>query len=144
MKVNVIYYADEPREHEKDDGALNHNRETKHTLPIADLFFITKDNKLVLIDLTGGGKLVVSKKYRDKVDWMKSHGNKGKKMALRDGTLIEEVHCVILAPNIDKIDETFDMQSSVKLIYGEEAISLLGGLEQIAPWLMEANKWDVM
>ncbi len=88
-----------------------------------------------------------------KVEWLKSHGTgiKAMKMTLRDGTLIKKVHCIILAPKVgDEVENQrvkLNAESGVKMsanaIYGNDAISLLGGLGQIMPWLVRPQKPDV-
>ncbi len=72
-------------------------------------------------------------------------------MTLRDGTLIKKVHCIILAPKVGdevenqrvKVNAESGVKMSANVIYGNYAISLLGGLGQIMPWLMRPQKPDV-
>jgi hypothetical protein len=137
LKKNVIYYADEPKKHEK--GSVKSDEGKKYSHPIADLFFVTEKNELVLVDITGGNKDVVERKLTKKAEWLEANNQSGEKLILQDGKSITEIKCIILAPNFDgKVEDK--IEEGVELVCGEDAIALLGGLGQIFTWLVEDQK----
>ncbi len=133
MEKNVFYYADETRDHNHvnvEDGKRN---------PMADLFFVSERNELVLIDVTGGTHHAVLEKLAQKAEWLKFNGLKQNKakLSLKGGHCITDIRCIILAPNLY---EKLKAEDGVDLVYGNDAISLLGGLGQILRWLIQESK----
>ncbi len=123
LEKNVMYYADERRSYEKDgEGKRNH--------PIADIFFVSNNDQLVLIDITGSGVYnVVNSKISEKTKWI--HHNKYykniKKFLSQDNKPIKQ----ILEPKrCIAIDGKADSTENVNLVSGTKARSLLGGLGQ--------------
>ena len=134
VRKNVMYYDDQPRDHHRvTSGANVTTSNTSH--PQADLFFVTDSNQLVLIDITGGIKDTVEEKLCKKTHWFQA--NNGKKLSLQNGECINEIRCVILAPNIDT---EFEQTKGVNVVCGNDARRALGGLAQILPWLEDAKK----
>ena len=126
MKSNVMYYADEPKPYPSSEGETSGSNDSH---PIADLFFVTEDDELVLIDVTGGNQNTVQTKMTEKAKSLKANGDKG------DG---KEIRCIILAPNMD---ETVKREGEgVDVVHGRNAIRSLRGLGQILPWLVEDEK----
>jgi hypothetical protein len=59
LRHNTMYYADK-----KNNGKLLH--------PLADLFFISDDNELILVDITGGNKEKVNNKKNGLTEWIEN------------------------------------------------------------------------
>ena len=109
LTENVIYYVDEGP--------------GKETHPLADLFFRTKSNEVVLIDV--GGSLVdreILKKRNNLQAWIRQQ--------LNDTEVT--FYGVVLAPFVKGESKTYD---AVTVVRGEDALQLLGGLRQVARWL---------
>jgi hypothetical protein len=88
----------------------------KYSHPIANLFFVTEKNELVLVEITGGNKDVVKRKLTKKAKWLKAHNQSGEELILQNGKFITKIQCIILAPNFDgkvegKIEEGVELQS---------------------------------
>ena len=113
LKAGVMYYAD------KCDGTLSH--------PIADLFFVTDNNELVLVDVTGGDGEGVQRKAERLSKWMATE-----KASLND----KELYGVILAPMDEGLTSSYDKESRVVVVRRVDARMLLGGLEQCLDWLV--------
>jgi hypothetical protein len=129
VRKSVIYYAGEPRDHDRVTSVAN-TTTSKTFHPEADLFFVTDSNQLVLIDITGGIKDTVKKKLCKKTKWLQANGRK--KISLQNGECINEIRCIILAPNVDS---KFERTKGVDVVCGNNARRALGGLAQILPWL---------
>jgi hypothetical protein len=111
LKHGIIYYSDE-----KVHGRPTH--------PLADLFFITKDNELVLVDIYGGMSMDgLRDKRKDLTVWIKTEQVKIPHYKLRG---------VVLAPNLNIQSRSFN---EVCTVTGEDAVFFLGGLKQILRWL---------
>jgi hypothetical protein len=137
LQKNVIYYADETKAHEK--GSVKYDKVKKYSHPIANLFFVTQKNELVLVEITGGNKDVVKRKLTKKAKWLKAHNQSGEELVLQNCKFITKIQCIILAPNFDgKVEGK--IEEGVELVCGEDAIALLGGLGQIFTWLVEDQK----
>jgi len=111
LEKSTMYYADE-----KDVGSSGH--------PLADLFFITNDDILVLIDIYGGNNEKWAEDKRYKLDaWIVKEKIKR--------IMPYKLRGVILAPNVPiqmgKIND-------VVIVSWEQALTLLGGLRQIYQW----------
>jgi hypothetical protein len=115
LKKGVFYYADE-----KGDGKASH--------PIGDLFFVTNDNQLVLIDITGGQGDTVKDKVVDKVNWINSIKNHRKMKRFSN------IFVVILAPYWFNPPANPSPSPQVIVSTGNDAEGYLGGLIQIADW----------
>jgi hypothetical protein len=122
MQQNTMYYA-----HGKEEGQATH--------PVANLFFKTKENDLVLIDIAGGGKANVAEKEKNLINWIETVGRK-----MLDETLITDIHCIVLAPNVKSVDSSYNCKAHVGVVRGMDALSLLGGLQQISRWLIEEEE----
>jgi hypothetical protein len=117
LQKGKIYYADE--------------RSGKPTHPLADMFFLTDDNRLVLIDITDGDNYTCANKVEKLKEWIIK--NQPEISYILQG--------VVLAPNVsdDSFMNTVEVTNddeSLLLICGSKAIGLLGGLGQIAQWLI--------
>ena len=116
LRENVLYHALE--------------RNGLGTHPLADLFFITGDKELVLVDIAGGNEHNVVKKMIKMLKWIEGNGGNANSYIL---------HGVVLAPNINypasesrRVRNTSD--SLVEVVRGSDARNLLGGLNQIFEW----------
>ena len=107
LKRDVMYYADE-----------DHNGLATH--PLADIFFCTTQNELVLVDITGGQNAEIKK---DKLaNWIDQ----------QQGNVTDfELHGVVLAPLISGHSK---VHGRVQVVCGEDAQRLLGGLVQVLRW----------
>lgn len=115
LKKNIIYYAQERK---------------PDTHPMADLFFVTENDELVLVDITGSGdKDKIMKKLHQKAKFLKQ--NAERKLCSSDGK-IEKTRCVVLAPGFRR---TLAVEG-VDLVCGTRAIVLLGGLGQFFHWMV--------
>ena len=115
LKKNIIYYAQERK---------------PDTHPMADLFFVTENDELVLVDITGSGdKDKIMKKLHQKAKFLKQ--NAQRKLCSSDGK-IEKTRCVVLAPGFRR---TLAVEG-VDLVCGTRAIVLLGGLGQFFHWMV--------
>ena len=120
LRQDVLYYADE--------------RNGKPTHPLADIFFITKDQQLVLVDVAGGDDKKVMQKRKNLLAWIEANGG------CIDGYTL---HGVVLAPyditgktsSLTRVPNTNDESSAVEVVRGMAARRLLGGLDQIYVWL---------
>ena len=117
LRKNVMYHALVER-----NGLDTH--------PLADLFFITGDKELVLVDIAGGGnEQNVQKKMIKLLKWIESNGG------CVDNYIL---HGVVLAPNINHASESRRVQNTldsvVEVVRGSDARNLLGGLNQIFEW----------
>eukprot|EP00538_Stauroneis_constricta_P006229 CAMPEP_0119556488 /NCGR_PEP_ID=MMETSP1352-20130426/8422_1 /TAXON_ID=265584 /ORGANISM="Stauroneis constricta, Strain CCMP1120" /LENGTH=751 /DNA_ID=CAMNT_0007603451 /DNA_START=1121 /DNA_END=3373 /DNA_ORIENTATION=- len=94
--------------------------------PLCDLFFVTPNNQLVMIDIAGGD---IGDKMNVLFSFLSRHV-----CALR-ATGINNVVGVILAPAMEGPSEVNE-SGSVRVIClkGEDARRHLGGLEQLYPW----------
>lgn len=110
LQHNTIYYADE-----YNNGKPSH--------PLANLFFISDNNELVLVGITGGNKDKVKVKKKRLTDWIKKE---------QKNIPLYKLKGVVLAPNIKTKSKQL---GEVAVVCGEDAIKLLGGLSQIARWL---------
>ena len=109
VKHDVMYYIKERNGH--------------HTHPLADMFFCTKKDELVLVDVTGGNDNVVKEKMERLAQWIRQEQPKVSKFTL---------HGVVLAPLATRKSMARDQ---VQVVCGEGAQELLGGLRQIFRWL---------
>ena len=101
--------------------------------PLADFFFISNKNELVLVDITSGDDKTVSSKKNKLVNWI----NENKEKILNDNNYT--LCGVVLAPNnIETTNEEKNEKGSVSIVCGESAMILLGGLRQIAQWSEES------
>jgi hypothetical protein len=110
VKCGVMYYAKEGVE----DLPMH---------PLGDIFFRTKDGKLVLVDITGGSDNLCTKKGEAIADWIKAV-----QPELADLTL----HGVVLAPSAEGESSS---AGSVEVVRGEAARAHLRGLRQIFRWM---------
>jgi hypothetical protein len=114
----AIFYADK-----KHDGIDTH--------PLADMFFVSDGNQLVLVDITGSGNYeTIHRKLAKLNDWISNHstsicGGKNK---------LDSIRGVVLAPNYDK-ESSIIFENGTVLVCGDDAIYLLGGLRQIRRWI---------
>eukprot|EP01035_Chromulina_nebulosa_P023356 gene23356-30266_t len=117
LRENVLYHAMER------NGLGTHH-------PLADLFFITGNKELVLVDISAGNELNVQMKMMNMLKWIEGNG----------GLANSYNFCgVIVAPNINhhasesrRVMNTLD--SVVEVVRGSDARNLLGGLNQIFEW----------
>lgn len=118
LQQGVLYYADE--------------RNGKPTHPLADIFFITKEQQLVLVDVTAGDDKRALQKSEDLLAWIEDNGGR-----INGYTL----HGVVLAPydNSDssslKVVPNTNDESEVEIVSGVSARLLLCGLDQTFVWL---------
>jgi len=124
LKPNIMYYADE-----RVGGRTAH--------PIADLFFITRDDKLVLIGIYGGNKRAAVWEKKDKlVNWIAREQSRIPKKKENDVELPNipkyKLEGIVLAPHT-KV-KSYKV-NNVLVVAGEHALKLLGGLQQVAQWL---------
>ena len=93
------------------------------THPLCDIFFRTKKDELVLIDVTSGEENTVAKKVNMLSRWIAREQGK-----IPNATL----HGVILAPLCKStVDVCDDDASTAVAVCGDDARALLGGLQQI-------------
>ena len=119
LRQDVLYYADE--------------RNGKPTHPLADIFFITRKQQLVLVDVAGGDDNKVMQKRKNLLAWIEACGG-----CINGYTL----HGVVLAPNDitgktsskTRVPNTNE-SSAVEVVRGRDARRLFGGLDQIFVWL---------
>ena len=107
-------------------GVMYHAKEGVEGLPmhpLADIFFLTEDGELVLIDVTGGSADLCAKKAKALADWIKTEQPK-----VDDFTL----HGVVLAPAAEGESSS---AGSVEVVRGEAARVHLRGLRQIFRWM---------
>ena len=102
LKYDTIYYVEEGK------GKMTH--------PLCDIFFRTKKDELVLINVTGGEENAVAKKLMISQDGL--HENRVKTQC--------HLHGVILAPLCKST-----ITSTAVPVCGDNVQALLGGLEQI-------------
>jgi hypothetical protein len=128
LKPDTVYYVDEDK-----DGKSSHS--------LCNLFFQTVDKKLVAVDITGSGsEEKVREKVRNLANWvawakaqqLTSAGKKNLKQFKKCG-----FYGVVLAPGLDILPADIDAGGTVKhqgviAVVGEDAVSLLGGLESVA------------
>jgi hypothetical protein len=113
LEPHILYYA------------IARNGEPTH--PLADLFFRTTDNEIVLIDIFGGGSTnSTENKINNLKNWIGTEQSKNSKFVLRG---------VVIAPFLDSYNET--KSNVVSIVKGESARSLLGGLIQVSAWMSE-------
>ena len=125
LRQNVLYYAADER----------YGKPT-HPHPLADIFFITKEQQLVLVDVVGGDDdSKVMQKRSNLLAWMEANGG-----CINGYTL----HGVVLVPydisgkasSLTCVPNTStDESSTVEVVRGMDARRLLGGLDQIFVWL---------
>ncbi len=119
LRQDVLYYADE--------------RNGKPTHPLADIFFITDEQQLVLVDVAGGDDNKVMQKRNNLLAWIEACGG-----CINGYTL----HGVVLVPNDitgkssckTRVPNT-NGSSAVEVVRGRDARRLFGGLNQIFVWL---------
>lgn len=109
LKQGVLYYADQ--------------RNGKATHPLADIFFITKEQELVLVDVTGGD----DKKRIQKGDWW--HGLK----------LTVDSAGVVLAPN--DICGKHSFTTRVPNTNGRSAVEVVKGADARRIWTKSLCGW---
>jgi hypothetical protein len=115
LKNNVLYYAEE-----KINGKPSH--------PLADLFFRSDDGEIVLIDIGGGNNENIAEKVKMHIDWIAREQPMSKNVQIK-------FQSVVIAPNAvgnSKYNET----NGVMVVYGNDAVDLLGGLSQIRRWIL--------
>eukprot|EP00538_Stauroneis_constricta_P006227 CAMPEP_0119561892 /NCGR_PEP_ID=MMETSP1352-20130426/18955_1 /TAXON_ID=265584 /ORGANISM="Stauroneis constricta, Strain CCMP1120" /LENGTH=756 /DNA_ID=CAMNT_0007610201 /DNA_START=232 /DNA_END=2502 /DNA_ORIENTATION=- len=115
-------------------GSVNH--------PLCDFFFNTNDDKLVLIDITGGKNAPdLYNKAKSLDEWIVC--NEPELIKKRRGKcMVQGVYGVVLAPFVDAKGRgglsTFVYQrktNQVLLVCGSDAIDMLGALGQLTEWL---------
>jgi hypothetical protein len=118
LQQGVLYYADE--------------RNGKPTHPLADIFFITREQELVLVGVTAGDDKRALQKSKDLLAWIEDNGGR-----INGYTL----HGVVLAPydnsgssSLKVVPNTND-KSEVEIVRGVSARLLLCGLDQTFVWL---------
>jgi hypothetical protein len=115
LKNNVLYYAEE-----KIDGKSSH--------PLAQLFFRSDDGEIVLIDIGEGNNENIAEKVKMHIDWIAREQPMSKNVQIK-------FQSVVIAPNAvgkSKYRET----NGVTVVYGNDAVDLLGGLSQIRRWIL--------
>ena len=115
MQPETIYYA-----HEGELGLSSH--------PLGDIFFLTTDNELVLIDITASGQgsnMMTRKRKHSKrfIDAWRSGGSPALKLVVAHISPLEEGWT-----------KTSDEYPELRYIYGSSARELLGGLAQFLAW----------
>lgn len=114
LQTSIIYYADE-----KHDDVKTH--------PFGDIFFLTPDKELVLLDVTGATrKKTVNKKARRLGEWV-TH-------ARGLGNSEFTFHGAVLAPFVDHVANT---PGGVSVVAGVRARTFLGGLTQMLAWFAQ-------
>jgi hypothetical protein len=138
MENNIMYYANEPREHETDAETKQRDEEKRHSHPV---YFLTEDDELVLVDVTGGDINAVKDKLKEMASWLEVNGDGGNKIKLQNGKFVQEIRCIVLAPNVHGAVDV-NIGEGVDLVSGYDAIRLLKGMGQILPWLVEGYQPD--
>ena len=115
-KHTVLYYVDE-KKREGEEPKLSH--------PLCDLWFLTNNNQLVLIDVTGGVNSAAKKMEKLK-KWINSRASQ---------ELPYETFGIVLAPGDHKNSEE-DATNNVCAVRGKDARQLLGGLAQCWEWFV--------
>jgi hypothetical protein len=115
LKNNVLYYAEE-----KINGKPSH--------PLADLFFRSDDGEIVLIDIGGGNNQNIAEKVKTHIDWIAREQPMSKNAQIK-------FQSVVIAPNaVGK--SKYNKTNGVMVVYGNDAVDLLGGLSQIRRWIL--------
>ena len=117
VKPNTFYYVEEGK------GNTTH--------PLFDFFFLCEEEKtlqqtLILIDVTGGGIIAAETKLEKISNWIGVQ--KLDKFVLKG---------FVLAPGA-KMENKTDNSNNTTIIGQAEALQLLGGIQQIFHWLIEA------
>ena len=113
LRTHCFYYADE-------------KKGSKQSHPLADLFFVTKDKELVLIDITGSAKKeTVQTKVANLQSFIDGHKNKLNKY---------DLFGVVLAPCLP--DHQASSTDKVCVVPSDQAQKQLGGLRQVFRWLV--------
>lgn len=108
LQYDVLYYADE--------------RFGKSTHPLCDIFFRSRENDIVLVDITGSSKKdKVARKRKKLVKWIEQEQDKVKDF---------ELHGMVLAPLCTGKSTRYGQVQ----IMCDEAQSLLCGLVQVLRW----------
>jgi hypothetical protein len=115
--ITTIFYAD------KKHGGID-------THPLADMFFVSDDNQLVLVDITGSGDNEnIHGKLAKLNDWISDYTTN-----ICGEYRLDSIRGVVLAPNFDK-ERSKIFENGTMLVCGDDAIHLLGGLRQILRWM---------
>ena len=120
VKLDMMYYAD------KRIGKPSH--------PLADIFFRTQENELVLIDVTGGNQDKVKEKRLRLVNWINEEQPKVKGLKLIGIVLAPCVEVAKIDPNNVSTNiplPSTDVHHQVLVVKGVEARNLMGGLGQV-------------
>ncbi|KAL3914453.1 MAG: hypothetical protein SGILL_006095, partial [Bacillariaceae sp.] len=121
LKPETLYYADD---HEK----MKKGGETSH--PLGDIFFLTRDRKLVLIDTTAQTYRQMTPKRKHMQQFADLWKN-GK----FDGLPCDDLMLVIINPlELKERSRTASTCPQLQYVFGEEAVELLGGLAQCMAW----------
>jgi len=98
-----------------------------------DIWFKTKVNELVLLDVTGATNAGTCKAKAEQI--AQNAAAVMNEVQMQNATvLVESVICVLLAPNCDSAIEE---PPSAQVVQGDAARDLLGGLQQLLTWLGE-------
>jgi hypothetical protein len=108
----TIFYADK-----KYNGIDTH--------PLADMLFLSDDNQLVLVDITGSGD---KESTYHKLEKLSAWISKPK------DNIPYKLRGVVLAPNYNE-ERSKTFEDGTLLVCGDDAIILLGGLRQIRRWM---------
>eukprot|EP01042_Synura_sphagnicola_P002695 gene2695-3271_t len=119
LNPNVIYFA---------DG----RGQMKRSHPLADLFFVSEGDELVLIDITAGDSADVLRKSKRMAAWMR-HFDQGNANMWRGRKLV--ARGVIIAPAVSSRPKPSG-KSRVVAVCGAYARKLLYGLSQVYEWLL--------
>jgi hypothetical protein len=113
LENNILYYAIKSI-----NGTAAH--------PLADLFFRTK-KEIVLIDIGGENDFNgIAKKIKSHSEWIAREQPNNKQI---------KFHSIVIAPNA--VGESYyDKSTGVTVVYGDNAVNLLGGLSQIHRWML--------
>jgi hypothetical protein len=101
----------------------------KDGYPIANMFFLSDDDEIVLISITNGGKPEADNKKKTLKTWLRTHFWKFKKY---------QCNGVVLAPNVDDNSSSY-LDAGVAMVCGNDAMVLLNGLVQFKSSLIEAT-----
>lgn len=121
LEPGTMYYVDE--------------RNGKPTHPLADIFFRSDDNQIVLIDITGGNSHLVKQKLAAHRRWSTRQQRKHEE--------IKFLH-IVIAPMLQngtddgsagRSDRMMELPN-VLAVRGRAARNLLGGLSQLFYWLV--------
>ena len=130
LETNVLYVAAEKGYGE---DSLKHSKTTEMVQlksgknpgdgdhPLCDIFFRTKRNQLVLIEVDGGGGSMIKAKRLQK--WINAHPV---------SCLGTKAFGVVLAPSSTEASKVLDM--TVAVVTGEDALKFLGALGQLRTW----------